>query len=288
MIIPTYWAKGTYKGQDAEGNELTLQAWGWSRDSQAAALELGTARARRAGERLASGKRRDSYDYLDCPLHEEIVRTISCAGEETAVITRNRYGALVLNAAAVCFIDVDFPPPRAHGFLDALKLLFSASWRQARAKAQQEETLQGVRQWSQANPKHSFRLYRTAAGLRLLFTDGLYDPTSATVHDLLEGLGSDPLYRRLTLKQQCFRARLTPKPWRCGCAYPPHQYPWQKPADEAAFRHWQQAYEEKSKSFGTCRLVESLGLLRTWEGPVAAVVTAHDELACGAPERPLA
>lgn len=43
MIIPTYWAKGTYKGQDAEGNELTLQAWGWSRDSQAAALELGTA-----------------------------------------------------------------------------------------------------------------------------------------------------------------------------------------------------------------------------------------------------
>lgn len=288
MQIPTHWAKGSYKGRDREGNELTFRAWGWSGDSLEAARQHGDARAKQASERLRSGQRADSYDYLDCPLREQIVRPVCCGDQQVAVITRNRYGALVLNAAAVCFVDVDFPPPRARGLLDAVTLLFSAARRHARAEAGQQETIQAVRRWSGANPHHSFRLYRTAAGLRLLFTDGLYDPVSPTVRDLLAGLGSDPLYRRLTTKQQCFRARLTPKPWRCGCEKPPHQFPLETLAAEAAYRLWQQQYEEKAKPFATCRLLESLGPSHAWADAIAIVVAAHDDLACSAAERPLA
>lgn len=298
MKIPTHWAKGSATGVDQTGRELTVQAWGWSNDSQAAAQQHGAARAQRAcerlrrgqraGERRGSGQRADAYDYLDSPLREEIVRPLTRGAQEVAVVTRNRYGALVLNTASVCFVDVDFPAARARGVVEALWMLFSAARRQARAKAQQEETLQRVRQWSQSHPTRSFRLYRTAAGLRLLFTDRLYDPISAEVGALLAELGSDPLYRRLTTKQQCFRARLTPKPWRCGCEYPPHAYPWQDPADEPAYRRWQGVYEEKAKPFGTCHLLESLGQLGSWDDTVALVVAAHDAVACGNPGQALA
>jgi hypothetical protein len=58
--------------------------------------------------------------------------------------------------------------------------------------------------------------------------------------------GSDPLYSRLTAKQECFLARLTPKPLRCGCKRPSSLYPWDTPDQERAYRCWQAKYEAKA------------------------------------------
>ena len=66
------------------------------------------------------------------------------------------------------------------------------------------------------HPGMGLRLYRTANGYRCLVTHRTYDPASQECRELLEALGSDPLYIRLCRGQHCFRARLTPKPWRCG------------------------------------------------------------------------
>jgi hypothetical protein len=285
--IPPYWAKETYTGTDRAGREQTFAAWGWSFDDPAAAKQDALARAKRIFDRLTSGATPDHYQYLEHPLREEIVDTLAQDGEPVAVITRNSYGCLVLNSARVCFADVDFPRARPLGFLDALLMLFSAARREGRKQAAEAETMRAVREWADRNPERTFRLYRTAAGLRLLFTDRLYEPTSRETAGLLAELGSDVLYRRLTEKQECFRARLTPKPWRCGCRQPPHRYPWDNTEAKSECRAWQGEYEEKARGYATCRLIGAMGDDSHDEG-IRAVVRVHDQYACGDPQTALA
>jgi hypothetical protein len=76
---------------------------------------------------------------------------------------------------------------------------------------------------------------------------------------LFEALQSDWLYRRLTKKQECFRARLTPKPWRCACPRPPNRYPWENDAAEQRYRQWEQQYREKASAYAVCRLLNVFG-----------------------------
>ena len=147
-------------------------------------------------------------------------------------------------------------------------------------QATRDATIQAVRDWAQRNPQRSFRLYRTRAGLRLLFTDRLYSPISAETAQLLSDLGSDSLYRKLTERQECFRARLTPKPWRCGCRRPPSRYPWDDAEAERTYREWEREYQEKARGYSTCELVETMGEGIS-EGSVNAVVELHDRCACG-------
>ncbi|MBP7050386.1 MAG: hypothetical protein KBE65_05165 [Phycisphaerae bacterium] len=287
MRIPRHWTKGSYTGRDDQGKEVTYSAWGWSLDSPGAAKEDAIARARRIFDHLVNGKDLGTYEYSDRPLREEIVETLQDGGKEVAIVTRNRYGALVLNAASVLFADVDYPRVRATGPWDAVLLVFSGARRRRRAAALQEATLAAVREWSQENPSQAFRIYRTRAGLRLLFVDKLYEPKSEETGRILLELGSDPLYRTLTLKQECFRARLTPKPWRCGCKNPPHQYPWKDPQAERAYRDWERRYEQASRRYGVCEFVEACGAVAS-NDVIGAVVELHDRRTGGGPDMELA
>ncbi len=279
MRIPRYWAKAEQSGADHRGGQVRFRVWGWSFDSLAEATRHAAARARSICDLVATGEKRDAYDYLEHPLREEIVQSVGAPGEESAIITRNRYGVLVLNCRSVCFADVDHARTGSGGIIDALRCLFSARHRREKAQANRQATLQRVRHWLQQHPDHSCRVYETAAGLRLLFTDRHYDPVSEEVSSLLSHLGSDALYRRLTLRQECFRARLTPKPWRCGCRQPPNRYPWERVEDERRYRAWQQEYEAKAQGYAVCRLLEILGngLL---DEDLARIVELHDQYAC--------
>ena len=287
MRIPPYWAKAAHTGTDREGRDKTFWAWGWSFKDLVAAKRDAAARAKRIFDHLTSGTRPDSYDYLERPFREEIVDSLTHGEDEIALVTRNRYGALILNSASVCFADVDFPAIQSYGFIDALLLFFSGKRRRQRMQVARDATMQAVRDWAQRNPNHSFRLYRTRAGLRLLFTDRLYSPASAKTAQMLRDLGSDSLYRKLTEKQECFRARLTPKPWRCGCRRPPSQYPWDDAEAERTYREWEREYQEKTKGYATCELVETFGE-GVSEGGVNIIVDLHDRSACGNPASALA
>jgi len=279
MRIPKYWAKAEQSGADHRGRPVLFRIWGWSFDSLAEASRHAGARARSICDLVTTGEKRDAYDYLEHPLREEIVQSVGAPGEESAIITRNRYGALVLNCRSVCFADVDHERAGSDGIVAALRCLFSSRRRREKAQASRQATAQRVRDWFHHHPDRSCRVYETAAGLRLLFTDRHYDPVSEEVSRLLVDLGSDALYRRLTLRQECFRARLSPKPWRCGCRQPPNRYPWEHAEDERRYRAWQQAYEAKAQQYAVCRLLEVLG-----NGPVdedlAGLVQLHDQYAC--------
>ncbi len=236
---------------------------------------------------MINGAPAGKYEYADRPLREEIVNAVRQGDKDIAVVTRNRYGALVLNAASVLFVDVDYPRIRAQGLWDAVALLFSPSRRKQRQAAARELTLNSVRDWSQRNGRHAFRVYRTCAGLRLLFVDSLYEPKAEETRRILVELDSDPLYRTLTLKQECFRARLTPKPWRCGSPRPPNQYPWQDPRAEERYRAWQCRYEQAAAAYRACELVETCGTAGNNE-EITAVLALHDELACNPRDQELA
>ena len=287
MRIPRYWTKASYVGRNLEGKELTCTAWGWSFNGLASARDEARSRARRIFDCLVNGRQPRAYEYSDRPLREEIVHTLRQDDKDIAIITRNRYGALVLNTASALFVDIDFPRLRPEGFLDGILLSLSSSRRRQRQAAVREKTLDAIRDWSRRHPDHAFRIYRTYAGLRLLFVDRRYDPSSDQVARILNELGSDPLYRTLTSKQECFRARLTAKPWRCGAEVPPNQYPWANDIAEQAYRAWEERYTETADAYKACELVESHGKEAT-NNEILAVLEMHDALACTGPEKQLA
>ncbi|TVR51239.1 MAG: hypothetical protein EA425_07555 [Puniceicoccaceae bacterium] len=289
MNFPKYWAKGSHTGTGPDGREMTLEAYGWSEQSVDEAKALGGERARRAIERGFLFQKRREYDYGDAPLREEVVDRIQLEGRTIALITRNRYGALVLNTARVMFVDVDFPrPPRPPpvGILQSLLLLLGRGEPPPKPPSAAELGMQRLTAWAAAHPDKSLRIYRTRAGLRLLFTDALYQARSPEVAGLLESLGSDPLYRRLTERQDCFRARLTPKPWRCGQRRPPAPYPLLDDTERAAHRQWETTYHETIKAFAVCRLLETVGS-PAGHPEVEKVIAVHDALTLDG-DKPLA
>jgi hypothetical protein len=265
VLIPRHWSKVTGSADDPNGKRYALRIWGWSADGVAEAATLARRRLADACARVASGALRDeAYFYGKAPLREEIVRNVS--GD--AIVTRNRYGALVLNTARAPFIDVDTPASRSGssgGFLG----LFGGKQVDAASAA-----LDRVRAACGRFPRTSFRIYRTAAGFRLLATDLLLDPASAQAQELLADFSADPFFVKLCKLQASFRARLTPKPWRCGCGLPPGSFP-REGSTQIAFAKWLQEYERAIRSRATCQLVETQGPGRTLP-EVSEIVSEHD------------
>lgn len=105
--------------------------------------------------------------------------------------------------------------------------------------------------------------------------------------ELLETAGSDPLYMQLCQAQACFRARLTPKPWRSGITVPPSRYPFQSQEQEAKYRRWQTDYDRAIARFGVCRLVAHTGITQI-APQIEPIVALHDQLTAVASNRPLA
>ncbi len=274
MNIPPYWSRARYP-EDGQAGKDRAVACGWSFTSLADARLQAVARAKRVFELLHEGKKPETYEYADRPVKEEILKELSDGTSVVALITRNRYGALVLNTANVLFADVDFPRVSSGGILEALLALFRPGQREARREAAALKTIQGIEVWARENPTRSFRLYRTREGLRLLFTDKLYEPAAEETLGLLKALAADPMYIKLTRKQACFRARLTAKPWRCGCPLPPNAFP-REGADAArAFRQWEGQYTKADAACRVCEFVKAFG--RAADLPAfRAVVAAHD------------
>lgn len=241
MHFPKFWAMGRSGG---------AVCWRWSDASQAEAQQQADQRAVELAALLASGERLDRYSYGDRPMREEILEQ-----QPGIAITRNVYGAVVLNAARAMFVDIDFEgdPRREAPALDRL------------------------RRWA---GQHGLgvRAYRTAAGLRGLVTSGAFDPKTSGA--LLREVGADPLYVKLCEVQQSFRARLTPKPWRVELRPPPVRWPFEDAGVERRFRDWVARYDAASAGHVACRLVEAIG-----PGAVAAevapVLALHDARACG-------
>ena len=266
MKIPPYWIK-----EKREIAGRTIKLYGSSFESMAHA------------ESLLNRKRRLWEDYLTCRQHSDAaitrhalaLRDLSTAPGDSEycasmlepvllqpcegnIVTRNRYGAVVLNSVTHCFVDVD-------SFKDSwLKRLFGLS------KSPEILLLNKVATLCAEDETLSARVYRTAHGWRVLLRGQGIAPGSERMLQLFRELQADPLYVSLCHKQQCWRARLSPKPFGLGLS----RFPFLTSSEQAQeqMSDWVQQYEARTATFAVCRLLETFG--PRWDD---AVVQLHDE-----------
>lgn len=259
MHFPEHWIKVKRGG---------VVAWGWSDHSPDEARTEGEKRLDRIIAWLARGQDRQVslYGYSDRPMREEVLQEFQTDGKVTAAITRNSYGCLVLNSTNALFVDVDEPAPNFRGLLGGLfgkKLDFTI------------EIVNQARQWIVDHPSWAWRIYRTRAGLRLLATHTPINPDASVCAEVFKAFQADRLYQKLCRNQQCFRARLSPKPWRCGLDKPVQQWPWSDAAEKEAFQKWDIIYQKAGNEYATCHLIGQYG--RAEPHPALAdLVRFHD------------
>ncbi|MDX2175161.1 MAG: hypothetical protein SF028_01705 [Candidatus Sumerlaeia bacterium] len=274
MRPPRHWNR-TIGAVKLPEEELRFVFWGHSEEGPEEAL-------RQAEELLRHAHRHFEhpasvaweYGYQRSPLRELLVEELFDDGVLAAFTTRTRYGALALNTDRVLFADVDLPPP------GCLYIGRRAKW-EARAVGRVRDRLASRPETRSLGR----RLYRTPNGIRIAFTTPAPAPHLPEGQALLAACGADKLYMRLCLRQQCSRARLTAKPWRCGLKEPPLAFPLSE-EEWRRYRDWLAAYDTAAAKHAACRFLEASG--PPAEGVLGEIIRYHDE-ACGAFEpRPLA
>jgi len=273
MKLAKYWTRGAGEAVDRKGQRIQVIARGWSSESMEAAAGVARDVARRVAERIASERPKSpAYPYGDRPLPEPLLREFRNGTEAPkAVITRNAYGALVLNTRDMMFADIDHgkadaKPSESGGFL---RSLFGKSKSESSSAAVADPAVTEIQNVAQ---RHNLagRIYKTAGGYRVLVLNRRFVPTSAETEAMLREFGSDALYIRLCKLQESFRARLTPKPWRFGLVQPPFPFPFSSAKEEAMVREWEAKYAAKSAAFATCKFLGAFGS--------GGVETGFDEL----------
>lgn len=310
MKIARYWyrAKATRTNTQYRDQLWTRWAWGWSDESPESARAMATTRAEAVVARIAaadlSGEDvNDWYDYPERVLPELVVDTI--ANEDGSIagsLTVNRYGATILNTARLAIVDVDLPerllrPPsllkRVAGRLfGGQDRGLDGAMANDRLRAHIEERTSFLRLWAMAatHEPRGARVYRTAGGLRVILVEPAMDPIAPETDHLMKLMDADPLYRRLCKAQHCYRARLTPKPWRLGLVAPNFTYATltsDDPATKARVERWSAEYARLGRGHAVCRLLETVGTEAS--DPVTArLIELHDSATLGTNDVPLA
>lgn len=268
MQIPRAWIKSSGTGRKPDGSQIPVATWGWG-DDEGAARRSAADRLQRLMGRISRGEPFPrKYTYDSRPLREEILEVIDSdgSGRPEAIVTRNSYGAQVLNTARLLFLDIDLQPA---SLLQRLRRFFGSGQDNS-----EEAVLARLRVALTSYGRATFRIYRTASGFRVMAIDREFDPAGRDTQELMKATGTDPAFARLCTAQSCFRARLTPKPWRCGGPVPPSRHP--RSDDETAmFASWLAGYEKASAAYSTCRYIESIGNGRP-RGSAGTMVELHD------------
>jgi hypothetical protein len=329
MIIPQYWAEARLQHRERK-RQMTVRRFGWSDVSQQGAQAHADKRVREAFDRALAGEplpRRERFVAYNgsegVPIREEVVER-----DGETVITRNGYGALCLNTPNVLFADIDFtphaPPVRivlvsmlsvfavafaalhfgfALNLLLSLVIAFFASlligvplpvwWvrgSNALRGGREKIAMARVRRFVATHPEWQVRVYRTPAGLRLLALHRTFEPREAATAAAFEALGVDPTYSRMCINQNCFRARVSPKPWRMGMQRlrPPYTAAWRpEQAELPSRRAWIAAYDRAATRYSSCRYLETLGF-GSPHRDAERVRRLHDQMCQAERELPLA
>lgn len=292
MQLYSYWARATATTPNPDGTPISLVAYAGSNNSPADAHTQAQRLANERATRLLADEPISIYpaEYPagGVPLREHVIRRLpDSGGGQLAAITRNHYGSLVLNTARFMVLDVDAADlqPLASGlkwqdFVDLFWSLFRPAPPAALPLSPQQLLEMRVAAWLQLYPEWNFRLYRTRLGFRLLVTHALLAPDSAAAQEVFAAMRTDTTYVRLCRQQQCYRARLTPKPWRIGWHRPPNPFPYDTPVQEQQQQVWQQEYDARRKNFSVCELLGEYG-----SGTVLPVlqplIQLHDEACLG-------
>lgn len=224
------------------GARQTIKCTAGSNHSLDDAAERCAAKAERV-QKIINQQIKRTWDY-ERPIREEIIRDI----DSDNVVTRNYYGALILNTTSLSIFDID---QYQKSFWETL------SWKKIDNKT---GIINKLRTVFAANPLPgtTWRIYETTKGIRLIVMGSYIEPSSKIFSDFCRQINADNLYAFMCQKQNCYRARLTPKPHRMKIACIKYRCPIPE-GQEAAYRDWVANYEIEARNFAVCRLVEVLG-----------------------------
>jgi len=251
-----YWVKEK-RNITVDGAIQTISLMVGSAISKEDASQQISVRAQKIEQRIAGKGDRESYEAV---IKEFVHREIS----SKSIITVTRYGALVLNTEELTFLDLD---DYAFSFWDLFKPIRKLP-KKERIVAKFKENLKKFPALGE-----DFRIYETAKGIRIM-GKFYFDPKTPGFEKKLRLFNVDWLYLMLTEKQNCYRARLTPKPYRMPHKTIKIKSPLDCETDE--YRSWAQSYEQAAKQFSVVRLVETIGS----DFSSDPIVKMHDEL-CG-------
>lgn len=315
MIVPQFWAEARIQYHSGK-RQITVRRFGWSDEGQEEAQAHADARAKEAFQRVATGEkipRREpkvAYNGAEgVPIREEILRR-----EGDVIITRNAYGAHCLNTPDVLFADVDFATSTPARLTCGMMLVFLAlaiwlGWSRHSVKlglaaavgslfagpiaaglihriwdhlsgGAERRARMRIEAFASSHRDWRLRLYRTPAGFRILAMHRTFEPAEQAVAEFFQAMDTDRVYVRMCANQRCFRARVSPKPWRIGIAQHMRPSPgvWPVAPEKMPLRRqWIEDYERKAESYASCHFITELGQGGVHE-KAAAVQRLHDAL----------
>ncbi|HBD13154.1 MAG TPA: hypothetical protein DCZ13_13460 [Porticoccaceae bacterium] len=197
-------------------------------------------RAKKIEDRIASGAPKDEYE---AGIKEHVAEVI----DDSNVVTVCRYGAKILNTSQYSVLDLDDYPESIWDMFKSVRKL----GKKEKIVYKFEES---IRRFPQLGT--DFRIYETAKGIRIIGSKYI-DPADPGNRRLLRKLNIDWLYLVLSSKQQCYRARLTPKPYRMRIKTIRVRTP--LACETEAYQSWAQMYGEASRAYSVVRLIKTLG-----------------------------
>jgi hypothetical protein len=218
-------------------------------------------------ERKIAGDQHLFEDY-EVEIREELLQTI----DDHSLITRNRYGARVLNIEKMMIMDID--EPKSAGLLAGL-------FKKKDTRSPKEQIFDMVRTLAATKyPNYGFRIYETFQGARVIVLGRDFDPRDPQTKKMMDEFNCDKLYTYLCIRQGCYRARLTPKPSRMKFRGFKVKYP--REGDDSEFQRWVSEYESISRNFSVCKFIGQAGANIS----APEVVQIHDDLTgVGYPQR---
>ncbi len=258
MRIFKYWVAYT-KELNIKGIKQLSKVHGGSNVSENEAIKDAENKLLKA-QKIINGELDRDQEY-EADIVEEIIHKI----DDHNIITRNRYGALVLNSKNMLFIDID----------DYSKSLADRLFKRKNTKKElildKIDKIVGKNKYAELG----FRVYETSKGYRVLVTNKDFNPRTGESKSIMNDFGSDHLYRWLCIKQNCYRARLTPKPYRIKQKGIKVIYPGRNTEQQQKLSEWIKDYEEKSRDYSTCHLIKEYGKINMNDS-----IDYHDKM-CG-------
>lgn len=242
-----------------DGKKQEITCYGGSNVSAEDARRAARQKAEKIQRKIAGEKQ--LFEDYEVEIREEVLKVI----DDGAVITRNRYGAQVLNVEKMMILDID--TPKGAGGLGGL----FKKWKDKRSR--KAEIFDTVRKLATTKyGQYGFRIYETYQGARVIVLGRDFDPRDSETKKMMDEFNCDPLYTLLCQKQGCYRARLTPKPSRMRMRGFKVKFP--RDGDDSEFQRWLTEYEHTSQRFGVCKLVEQVGASHS----MPEVVRLHDDI----------
>ena len=139
------------------------------------------------------------------------------------------------------------------------------------------------------HPDHHFRIYRTPAGIRVLAMHDTMNPNGEAAQNLFAVLPCDRLYVLMCQQQQCYRARVSGKPWRMNVErLRGPQWPITDPQALERRQEWIKHYESVAPNFAACQFAEAVGDITSETAQARSVRDWHDALSEALRGKPMA